>query len=1193
MKKVLQSLMLLLGALVLPAAAYAQQPTTYGDVNGDGAVNITDVNSVINMILTSAFDSGGDVNGDGTVNISDVNAVINIILGGEAPITDEHEYVDLGLPSGTLWATCNIGANSPEEYGDYFAWGEIEPKDYYDWSNYKWCEGTSNTITKYCSNSDYGTFDGKRVMELEDDAACMNWGPAWCIPSMYQLRELCSWSTWEKTSRNGVTGFVLTGPNGNSLFLPAAGSYSFDVYDQGFAAEYWSCTLSTDASSGAYYLYNTSGYYNNMVQYIGSRAKGYPVRAIRVRTADTYSLYIDPQRLDMGAVYTGDTCTSKLTIINYTKAPKTVTATTTGPFSFKLGEGSATSMTVEVPGNSIASVTVMFTATASGDFNGNVTFQSPGFDGGQSVIPIRALSVSQAELGQEYVDLGLPSGTLWATRNIGADSPEQFGDYFAWGEIEPKDCYDYGTYKWCDGNYLSLTKYCTDTLYGTVDNKTELEPEDDAAWMNWGPMWRMPTFDQIMELHDYCSSRWVTLNDVNGCFVTGPNGNSMFLPAAGYLTDNLSESTNLFGEYWSRTLVYATNPDGPIYSYNMTLSSSGVGANHMFRNEGYSIRAVRASLNDVYIDQQSLDLGIGLIGEVSTGELTIVNCTKEAITLTASVCEPFSFKRGDGNASSLTVEVPGDSCTRVTVMLTASAPGEYDGNVVFKHPGFSGGQSVIPVHARAYADSEQDYVDLGLPSGTLWATRNVGANSPEERGDKFAWGETAPKERYFWENYKWGDAYEGMLTKYCTNSEYGWADGKKELEPEDDAAWVNWGPAWRMPTMRQLSELRDKCSWTWITRNGTKGYLVTGPNGNTMFLPSLGSSYHNSYDYYWSRTLGSSDDPSEAVALEVSSQWVMGSGASRSWGCAVRPVCMSHDAVYVEQQSLDFIASVGNTCTGILTIVNCTNFPITLTGSADEPLSFKWRGNATSNITVDVPGKRYVQIAVLFTATTPGQYNGKLTFRSAMDGSLIEVPVSALVFPDAAPQQDAVDLGLPSGTLWASCNVGANCPEELGDRFAWGETVTKDYYDWSNYKLCEGNYNSLTKYCTNSAYGVVDNLTELEPEDDAAWVNWGPKWRIPSNEQFTELEENCVWKWAEKDGVEGRLVTGPNGNSIFIPATERYDYWSRTLNAGIPFYAYGRSFSQEDAVWWLMWAPRNCAYFVRAVCVPQDERFSS
>ena len=174
--------------------------------------------------------------------------------------------------------------------------------------------------------------------------------------------------------------------------------------------------------------------------------------------------------------------------------------------------------------------------------------------------------------------MGLPSGTLWATRNIGADNPEQFGDYFAWGEIEPKDCYDYGTYKWCDGNYLSLTKYCTDTLYGTVDNKTELEPEDDAAWMNWGPMWRMPTFVQIMELHDYCSSRWVTLNGVNGCFVTGPNGNSMFLPAAGYLTDNLSESTNLFGEYWSRTLVYATNPDGPIYSYNMTLSSSGVGA---------------------------------------------------------------------------------------------------------------------------------------------------------------------------------------------------------------------------------------------------------------------------------------------------------------------------------------------------------------------------------------------------------------------------------------------------------------------------------------------------------------------------------------------------------------------------------------------------------------------------------------
>ena len=90
-----------------------------------------------------------------------------------------HEYVDLGLPSGLKWATCNVGADSPEEYGDYFAWGEVEPKATYDWSTYKYCAGSSSTMTKYCNSSDYGKdgfSDEKTVLELKDDAATVNWG---------------------------------------------------------------------------------------------------------------------------------------------------------------------------------------------------------------------------------------------------------------------------------------------------------------------------------------------------------------------------------------------------------------------------------------------------------------------------------------------------------------------------------------------------------------------------------------------------------------------------------------------------------------------------------------------------------------------------------------------------------------------------------------------------------------------------------------------------------------------------------------------------------------------------------------------------------------------------------------------------------------------------------------------------------
>ena len=149
------------------------------------------------------------------------------------------------------------------------------------------------------------------------------------------------------------------------------------------------------------------------------------------------------------------------------------------------------------------------------------------------------------------VDLGLPSGTLWADRNIGADSPEGYGDYFAWGETRPKSVYDWSTYKYCKGSVRTLTKYCTDSSYGTVDNKTVLEPSDDATTANWGNSWRMPTLKEWDELNYKCTWTWTTRNGVNGYKVTGPNGNSIFIPAAGYRYDSRVSGAGSRATYWS------------------------------------------------------------------------------------------------------------------------------------------------------------------------------------------------------------------------------------------------------------------------------------------------------------------------------------------------------------------------------------------------------------------------------------------------------------------------------------------------------------------------------------------------------------------------------------------------------------------------------------------------------------------
>ena len=147
--------------------------------------------------------------------------------------------------------------------------------------------------------------------------------------------------------------------------------------------------------------------------------------------------------------------------------------------------------------------------------------------------------------GHEYVDLGLPSGLKWATCNVGATTPEEYGDYFAWGEVEPKTTYNLDTYKYYDGS--NFTKY-------TGRDKTVLDPEDDAVTANWGGAWRMPTNAEQNELRTKCKWDWTTQNGVNGYKVTGPNGNLIFLPAAGYMDEGTLYGAGLKGYYWSSSL---------------------------------------------------------------------------------------------------------------------------------------------------------------------------------------------------------------------------------------------------------------------------------------------------------------------------------------------------------------------------------------------------------------------------------------------------------------------------------------------------------------------------------------------------------------------------------------------------------------------------------------------------------------
>ncbi len=519
--------------------------------------------------------------------------------------------------------------------------------------------------------------------------------------------------------------------------------------------------------------------------------------------------------------------------------------------------------------------------------------------------------------GYEYVDLGLPSGLLWATCNVGATNPEDYGDYFAWGEIKTKSEYT-------RENSVTYNKEMED-ISGNV--------EYDAARANWDGTWRMPTDTEMRELITYCSWEWTSQNGVNGYKITGANGNNIFLPAAG-VNEASPKSEGSSGYYWSST-----------------------------PNKGY--------INDVFF----------LYFASSIYYRSINN-----------------FRQNGCNVRPVT------GAKHTSFFKELSEP-----------------TGLINNHG---------YVDLGLPSGLLWATCNIGASNSEDYGNYYAWGEIETKSDYFEESYV---IYVKEMGDISGNAEY-------------DAARANWGGTWRMPTNAEFTELRMNCYWEWISPNGVNGYKVTGPNGNSIFLPAAGSRQDlwiiraGCVGNYWSST------PNEIYKNRAIDLYIYSGGYSYSifmprWvGLSVRPVS----------------------------------------------------------------GPKYISFF-----KEPSEPTGLIN------------------------NHGYVDLGLPSGLKWATCNVGATNPMDYGNYYAWGEIKTKSDYTQEN----------------SSTYGKEIGDISGNANYDAARANWGETWRMPTLTEIDELIDNCQWGWMTLNGIVGYNVTGPNGNSIFLPAAG-YRYGSSLSSAG-------------------------------------------
>ena len=1174
------------------------------------------------------------------------------------------EYVDLGLS--VKWATFNVGANKPEEYGDYFAWGETEPKNTYDWSTYKWCNGSATTLTKYCTDGSYGTVDNKAQLELSDDAAHANWGGSWRMPTKAEQDELRNNCTWTWTTQNGVNGYKVTGTTNKSIFLPAAGSRDdSSLYYAGSDGSYWSSSLYTGTPGNAYCLGFSSGYVD------WSPSSRYFGRSVR----PVYGEYVPESTLPV-------VTTGVVTQITETTAVAGGNVTADGGAS--VTERGVVYGTSENPTTANSKVV---NGSGTGTFTCNLTGLQP-----NTKYYVRAYAVNskgtaygeqvsfttleEVSATPEYVDLGL--SVKWATFNVGATKPEEYGDYFAWGETAPKEVYDWSTYKWCNGSYDTQTKYCIADSVGTVDNKTQLELSDDAAHVNLGGSWRMPTQAEQDELRNNCTWTWTTQNGVNGYKVTSKsNGNSIFLPAAGYRHDSSLDYAGRYGLYWSSSL----DTDSPYRAWNVLFGSAYVDWNNYSRGFGLSVRPVYGEYIPVSTMPTVTTSAVTQITETTavaggnvtsdggasvtergvvystTANPTTANTKKvsgsgtgaftcnltglqasttyyvrayainekgtaygEQVTFkTLTPIVPPTITTSAVTQIAETTAVAGGNVTadggasvteRGVVYGTAENPTTASGKVVNGSGtgaftcNLTGLQASTTYYVRAYAINEKgtaygeqvsfttleevsatpEYVDLGL--SVKWATFNVGASKPEEYGDYFAWGETEPKEMYDWSTYKWGNGSAIPFTKYNNSSNHGTVDNKTQLELSDDAAHVNWGGDWRMPTRAEQDELRNNCTWTWTTQNGVNGYKVTSKsNGNSIFLPAAG--YYRdgsslvgagSYGNYWSSSL-STDRPLQAHELEFESGFVEWMNIDdRCRGRSVRPVY----GEYVPAINLPVI--ITSTITQITVTTAVAGGNVTSDGGIASVTERGVVYGTSENPTVENSKVTSSAGIGAFTCNLADLQAGTTYYVRAYavnsQGTAYGEQVSFTTLTPSNGMENGyewVDLGL--SVKWATFNVGATKPEEYGDYFAWGETTTKSTYNWSTYKYCNGSSSTLTKYNNSSSYGSVDNKTQLELSDDAAAVNWGGNWRMPTKAEQDELRNNCTWTWTTQNGVNGYKVTGANGNSIFLPAAgyrtgsslyyagSSGDYWASSLYADGPNCAYYLYFSSSLVDW--------------------------
>ena len=480
----------------------------------------------------------------------------------------------------------------------------------------------------------------------------------------------------------------------------------------------------------------------------------------------------------------------------------------------------------------------------------------------------------------EMVDLGL--SVRWASFNMGASAPEEGGGLYAWGETDTKMNYTWATYKFNKGgdsdNSVQLSKYNSNSNWGTTDYKMTLDPQDDVARVKLGTAWRMPTREEFLELASSSNCTWepMTLNGVEGSKVTskkqGYTNKWIFLPAASRMRGENMEGRGC-GFYLS-----STRDSDSKCAYSLFIADNWIYGNTLSRYEGLSVRPVSDAVNPV----------------------TSVTLNKTSLTLETGQSETLTVSYTPTNATVKSVNWSSSNTAVATVSSTGVVKAVAPGNATITATASDGHGASDRCSVTVTAPTPKA-VDLGL--SVKWASFNVGATAPEEYGNYYAWGETAKKSSYSWDNYVFrtsGSSYSDLkFSKYNSISGYGAVDNKTVLDTKDDVAHEEWGGNWRMPTQAEFNELASNCTWEYTSINGVYGMKLTskkqGYTSKWIFLPAAGrrdgSNTVNagSRGYYWTSSHGVSwSDKAEEQFFNSSEQYI--TVLERYFGLTVRPV---------------------------------------------------------------------------------------------------------------------------------------------------------------------------------------------------------------------------------------------------------------------------------------------------------------